>query len=197
MEDLSRLAELTAASPMALRVLVGAVGAVLLLAGARVYKVALFGSCFALGALGAAVGLAWLGTQVAALARPEIIGLGALIGGVAVAGVASLAHRIALIAVGGIVGISLGAGIGDLLGGQALFVAPGAGALLGAVSFPWVFPWVLKLLTPAVGAVCVAWAVGRPDTLWLVAVLWLVGAVVQLGLVRSRPSAIAPEQGAR
>lgn len=194
--DLSGLAALSLESPMGLRILVGAVGGLLLIAGARVYKAGLFGSCFAAGAVGAAVGLAYSATWVDALGRPEVIGLGALVAGVAVAGVAALAHRVALLAVGGVAGIVLGAGVGDLIGGAGLVAGPAIGALVGALLFPWVFEWLLKLVTPAVGAVCIAWAVGRPDTLWLVLVLWLVGALVQVGLLRSRAKPIATETSA-
>lgn len=194
--DLSGLAALAAESPMGLRILVGAVGGLLLIAGARVYKAGLFGSCFAAGAVGAAAALAFGATWVAALGRPEVIGLGALVSGVAVAGVAALAHRVALLAVGGVAGIVVGAGIGDLFGGAGLVAGPAVGALLGALLFPWVFEWLLKLLTPAVGAVCVAWAAGRPDTLWLVVLLWAVGALVQVGLLRSRAKPIATDTSA-
>lgn len=193
------LTELTAQSPWLLRVVVGLVGFVLLVAGARVYRVALLGSAFALGAVATAVGLAWAGQQVVALARPEIIGVGALVAGLACAGGASLAHRVALLAIGAIAGLGVGAGVGDLVGGAALLWAPLAGAVLGALMFPWVFPALLKVLTPAVGAVCLAWAAGKPDTLWLIGALWAFGAVVQLvgGRGRSGGGAIAPTRDAR
>ena len=52
--------------------------------------------------------------------------------------------------------------------------------LLGALVFPWVYDQLLKVLTPAVGAVLVAWAVGHPEHLALLGGLWFVGVVLQL-----------------
>lgn len=180
------LAALAAEAPIPLRVLVGAIGALLLVAGARVYRTALFGSAFALGAVGAGLALAWAGTVVVALARPEVLALGAILAGVAVAGVVKLAHRIGLIAVGGVAGVALGAGVGDLVGGGAVLWGPVAGALVGALAFPFLFQTLLKFLTPFVGAVCITYAAGRPDQLWLLGLLWGVGIVIQVGLVRTR-----------
>ena len=81
----------------------------------------------ALGAAAVGTGLAWGGTFLPALARPEVLALGALLAGVAVAGVVRLAHKIGLLAVGGVAGVALGAGVAELtrIGHAAAEPAPG------------------------------------------------------------------------
>lgn len=182
-EEIARLAS---EAPLPLRVLVGGIGTVLLLFGARVYRLALFGSVFVLAAVGAGLALAWGGTHVAALGRPEILALGSIVAGAAAAGVAKMAHRVGLLAVGGVAGLALGAGIGDLVGGGAALWAPVAGVVLGAAIFPFVFQSLLKFITPLVGAVAIVFASGRPERLWLLGLLTGVGIVVQVGLLPKR-----------
>jgi hypothetical protein len=182
-EELARLAS---ELPLVVRVVIGLLGGVLLVAGARVYRFALFGSVFALAAIGAALGLAWGGAWVAALARPEVVALGALVAGVAAAGVANLAHRIGLLAVGGVAGLAVGAGVGDLAGGAAATWGPLVGVLAGAAVFPFVFQTLLKVVTPIVGAVAIVFATGHPERLWLLVGLSVLGVLVQVGLFRRK-----------
>lgn len=185
-EEIARLA---AEAPIPLRVLLGAIGFVLLVAGARVYRLALFGSVFTLAAIGAGLALAWGGTQIAALNRPEILALGSILTGAAAAGVAKMAHRVGLLAVGGVAGLALGAGIGDLVGGGATLWAPVVGVLAGAAIFPFVFQSLLKFITPLVGAVAIVFASGHPERLWVLGLLTGIGIVVQVGLLPKRKPA--------
>lgn len=180
------LAQLASDAPLALRVGIGALGAVVLLAGARLYRFALFGGAFALGAVAAALALVYGAAWLPSLARPEVVGLGAVLTGALLAGGVHLAHRLGLLAVGGIVGLAAGAGVGELLTGQAALFAPLVGALLGAAAMPWFFESLLRFVTPGVGAVCIAYALGQPDRLWLLGGLWALGVAVQVGLLRPR-----------
>lgn len=197
--DLGALTQLTVESPVVLRAAVGAVGALMLVAGARVYRVALFGSCFAVGAVGGALAFAWGGTWLSPLGQPLVIGVGAVVMGAAVVGVAAMAHRVALLGVGAMLGVLVGAAAGSLAGAAGALPGAGLGALVGALAFPWVFPWVLRLASAGVGAVSLAWAFGRPDALGWIAALWAVGTLVQFGWIRDRkPTApIASEPGSR
>lgn len=191
MTVLEELTRLSSETPVPLRVAIGASGALLALAGARIYKVALFGSVFLAVAVATAVGLLWGAAWLPALARPEVVGLGALVAGVAAAGAARLAHRIALVAAGGVAGVAFGAGLGELLATPAAVWAPLAGGLVGAILFPFTFRSLLKFLTPAVGALAVAFAAGRPTELWILGAVWLVGSLVQLGFLAGSKEAAA------
>lgn len=180
------VAQLANDAPIALRVGIGALGSVILVAGARLYKLALFGGAFAIGAVAAALGLVWGGAWVPALLRPEVVGLGALFAGALTAGTVRLAHRLGLLAIGGLTGLAAGAAVGGFLAGPAVLWGPLAGGVVGALVFPWLYEALLRFLTPFVGAVCIAYASGRPDQLWLLGVLWGFGVLVQVGLFRSR-----------
>src|SRR5690606_18819119 len=81
---ISGLHEWAATAPMALRVLVGALGVVVLLAGARLAKPALSMGAFGVGAVGAVLAVQALASVVPALAQPLVVGVAACVGGVGV-----------------------------------------------------------------------------------------------------------------
>ena len=184
-DALAVFSDAAATSPMALRVLVGAMGALLLVAGARVYWWGLTLSAFALGAIGATTGL-----QAVADVAPQVwttpaVLVVAAVGGLVLAGLARMAHRVALLGIGAVAGGVGAAAVAPPLGLIAWWV-PLVGAVIGALAFPFLFEWLLKLLTPAVGAVALVWAAGMPEQPWLLGLLWLVGAAIQLGFVETR-----------
>jgi hypothetical protein len=91
-----------------------------------------------------------------------------------------------------------GAAVGAILAWQGwLLVQPGAGpwyvpaagALVGALAFPYIYELALKLLTALVGAGCVAWAVGRPENGVLVLGLAAAGVGLQVWLAKGAPAA--------
>ena len=189
MTDLSELVLMT---PLVARVLIGLAGAILVIAGARLYKPGMMLAAMASGGLLVGTILAGVGTVAPAVATPWVIAVGIGLGGIAAAWIAHLAHKIALIAVGAVAGLTAGAAILPWIPNEPLWI-PFVGLLVGAASFPWVYPALLKILTPAVGAVAVAWAAGMPDTAWLLGGLWAFGAVVQL-VGPQRPADNADEE---
>lgn len=190
--NLTVLTNLAIDAPLAVRVAVGAIGAVVLFWGARIYKPALIGSAFAVGAVGAVgavQGLALLAPEVASV---PVVLIAAALGGVVVAAIASAAHKIALVGIGALLGL---AGAGAVLelappGMLGWWLLP-VGILVGAIALPLLFQTVLKLTTPVIGAVLVAWALARPENAWVLGGLWLAGTLFQLGFVRTPPE---PEQ---
>jgi hypothetical protein len=171
--------------PWLVRVVVGVLGLVVLFWGARIYKPALLMVSFGAGAVGAAGVLDALSARVPAMDRPEVIIVGALVAGAAVAAVAMAAHKLALLGVGALAGVAFAGAVGALFPPDTFpWWGVLIGALVGAVAMPFVFPSLLKIATPAVGAVLVAWAIGRPDQLWVIGGLWVLGALFQLGFVR-------------
>ena len=167
------------ASPMMVRVVTGIVGLILLVAGARLYKPALMLAAFTAGGLLVVATLSTAGALVPALATPAMLAAGGLFAGVATAWVAHVAHRVALVVIGGLTGLSLASGIQHLVA-EAPGWIPVVGAIVGAIGLPWVYESLLKVVTPAVGAVCIAWALAVPDTAWILGGLWAFGAAVQL-----------------
>ncbi len=162
-----------AATPLALRAALGLAGLLLLVAGARLYHLALYGSAFTLGASASGWAMTWV------LAPPEIVLLGSLLTGIVTTIVVKTAHRLGLIAIGSLTGLALGASIAGQLGAAPLLPSLG-GSALGALLFPRFFPSLLKVLTPLIGALCLVHATGHADRLWLVALLWAGGAAIQL-----------------
>lgn len=187
MPDLATLDPLLSSAreaPMALRAIVFGLGGLLLVTGARAYEWALFGSAGALGMVGGAALVMLANELVPGAATPIALGVGGLAGGALLFGIAKATHRAALVGVGALVGGAAGGAVGALLGG--VWWAPLAGLGIGAIALPLLFPLVLKIVTPAVGAVAVGWSVGQPESLWLLGLLWFAGAAVQLGLVKTR-----------
>ena len=100
-------------------------------------------------------------------------------GGAVTAWVAHVAHKTALVVIGVLTGLCMGAAVSSMLPEAPLWVSV-VGGVVGAVFFPWLYEAFVKVVTAAVGAVCLAWAVGMPDTAWLLGALWVFGSVVQI-----------------
>ena len=54
-----------------------------------------------------------------------------------------------------------------------------AAGAVGAVVFPILYQRALPLITSLLGALAIAWALGRETDLWMIGVLGFVGAVIQ------------------
>lgn len=173
-------------APEAMRWLVGACGLLLMVAGSRVYGWALFGSAAMLGSVGGAALMVLVGEWVPGAANAISLAIGGLVGGVLALGIVRAAHKAALVGVGGLLGAAVGSALATLLGGA--WWGPLAGVVVGAMAMPFVFPVLLKVVTPAIGAVGVAWAAQVPDNVWVIAGCWLAGTLIQLGLMRSAPA---------
>ena len=65
------------------------------------------------------------------------------------------------------------------------FLNYAAGAL-GAIGFPLVYKRALPLLTSLLGAIAVAWALGRETDLWMLGILTVSGAMLQTVLASRR-----------
>lgn len=151
---------------------VGVVGGALLVAGARLYRLALLTPGLAAGVL--------LGLEITRGASSEIQLIAALCLGIIGAGVVMLIERLA-IALGGafLMGGLTHAAMPVLIPGFNEWYVPIAGALLGLLIFPTLFRKLLFVLTALGGALCVAWAMGTPQDLVMIGGLWLAGTVIQ------------------
>ena len=155
------------------RLLIGALSAAVLLFGARLYRLVLVTPGLLIGVL---LGLhltagSALKTQIIAAICVGVLGGGALL----------LAERIAVGLVGAVVVAGLArAVLPTVLGAGVAWYIPAALGLVGLLLVPRLLRAGIKLLTPLLGAVGLAWAVGRPEQLALIGGLAIFGALFQL-----------------
>lgn len=156
---------------LAPRAIIGVAGLLLLLAGSRVWRVAVV----APGIIGGAAGGGWIGARLA-LPPAWIAGLsavGALLGAL----LAALVERAAMV-VAGILG-----GIGAVAAAERLIALPWwawpLGALVGALTFPAVWRGALVPLTAWIGAVALGHTFGHAEP-WVVLPLMAVGVFAQV-----------------
>lgn len=171
------LAELVVDVPMLVRVLVGLLGGLLVVAGARWLRVGLGLAAFGVGAAGVGSALAALAPTLPAAAGPSVAIPAALLGGAALLMAARLVERVAMLVAGGFTGLVVGVALASWVGAPAWLAL--VGALAGALLFPWLWERLLRVVTAVAGAGMVAWAVGMPDHLGLIGGLAVFGVVVQ------------------
>lgn len=160
------------------RILLGLLGVLLLFFGVRHYKLVLVAPGFALGVV---AGL--LITRDAALNTSAVA---AVCLGVLGAGVLFFVERLAVGVLGAVLTAGLLRAALPLIAGEGLpWYVPAAAGLLGLFLFPRLFRALIRVLTPLLGALCIAWAVGRPDSLPLIGGLALVGGAAQMLFARS------------
>lgn len=170
--------------PTPLHIALLVLGGLLVVAGARLYPVALA----APGAIGGvALALALIPPEAPAV-RLLVAGLGAAVGAI----VARVIERMALRAVGALAGASAAVFALSLIPVPApLDAAPSwawplVGTLVGGMIFPAVVDRLLWLLTPLVGALCLDVALGLHHDPRAVGALWVAGALVQAVTMRRR-----------
>lgn len=182
-DELAQFTELGLGSPRELRYMLGAVGAVLLLAGGRLYYGAVKLSSFTAGVLFAL----FVAHRLELMdfipndfyEDPWIVPGASLVFGVLCAWLAVLAHRVALTVVGFVGGYALVYGIQGTFPelGESWWPLAGAGG--GILLMPWVFEVFLPVFTSLIGAVTVLWALGTEPSMALLGTLWAGGTIVQ------------------
>jgi hypothetical protein len=161
------------------RTLVVLLGGALILAGRRLYRLMLLSPGF-VGGVMLTHHYAPAGMDTTKFAITVGAGLvGALI--------MHLMEQTALRLVGAalMVGVAVAYGPSLFDGDAPWFVNYVAGAV-GAIGFPIVYERALPLLTSLLGALAIAWALGRQTDLWMLAILTVVGAMVQTFLAGRR-----------
>lgn len=157
------------------RLSLGLLGLLMLVAGKRLYPLAIVAPGLAAGVL--------LGLQLTAGQSDLVRGLGCAGLALVLALLLRSVERLAVAAAGAFVAVGLATALAPLvLPGQPQWPAQLAGGLLGLLLFPRIYERLLVVLTPAIGALCLAWAAGRHQDLLLVVGLTLVGVVVQLAV---------------
>ena len=161
------------------RTVVVAIGAALILAGSRLYRLMIL-SPGMIGGVLLTHHYAPAGDDVTKLAITVGVGLlGALI--------MHLMEQTALRLVGAAIAVGIAIALGPEVFGKSVpwFLNYAAGAL-GAIGFPLVYKRALPLLTSLLGAIAVAWALGRETDLWMLGILTAAGAMLQTVLASRR-----------
>lgn len=179
--DLPDLPSIYASGPLPPRIVAGAAGLVLLLAGSRVYRIAVVLPGLLLG-LGAGVVIA------GALALPPMVTVAvAAVGGLVGAVLAGTIERFAVVVAGVLAGLGA-AQVGWPLaasGAPPWWLWPVA-ALVGAALFPFLWRAALVPLTAWIGAVVVVDVAGVQPHPLVIAGVMLVGVVAQVAVGRKR-----------
>ena len=172
-EATSTLVALAESTPLGVRGFAAVGGALLIVAGARFYKVAVAAPGAILGVLAAT----HLLQEAEEMTRTIAAIGGAIVGAMVTGFVEKLAIRLA----GALVGAFFADAIWPLVQTTEMPVwAPAAGALVGLILFPVVWRVALKFITPFLGALCIAYAAGYPHHPLLIGGLTIVGALIQL-----------------
>lgn len=160
------------------RLLVGVASAVVLLFGVRLYTLVLVLPGFLVGVLA--------GIAVTAGTTPKTQAIAALCLGILGAGGLFMVERAAVALVGAVlVAGTVHAVLPLFLGAGAPWYIPAAAAVVGLFLVPRLLRATLRFSTPLLGAIGVAWALGRPQHLPLIGGLVVAGLLFQL-LVLSR-----------
>lgn len=181
MNPLPSLAQGALQAPTSLldpRLAVALLGVLLLGWGARLYRLAIAAPGFTVGVF---AGLSVSAGAGLAVQAGVALALGLLGGGLMLA-----LERLAVAITGAVLVGGLVFAVGPLVSATLPWFAPVVGGAVGLLLFPRLYRAALRLLTPLLGALCVAWAAGRPHDLLLIGGLTLVGAVFQLARAGKR-----------
>lgn len=160
-----------------LRIAGGVLGAVLALAGARFYKLAVMAPGLLLGV--------FLGLALPDSIDPPLKAIIAVAAAVFGALVCRFVERAAVASFGAVLsGGLVYTAYPFVLSGETPWWVAAIGALLGVFLFPKAFQTLLKPLTAGLGALAVAWSIGMQDNLVVIGGVATVGTVLQFALSR-------------
>ena len=154
------------------RILCIVAGVLLMLAGGRLYRLMIVTPGFVAGVL--------LTTHYAP-AGTDMMKVGIIVGvGLVGALIMHLMEQTAL----RLIGVALMVGVAtavapEVFGSQEPWWLNYAAGALGAVGFPIVYRRALPLITSLLGALAVAWALGRETDVWVIGILTVLGAMIQ------------------
>ncbi len=161
------------------RLLVGLISAIVLLFGARLYRLVLVTPGLLVGVL--------VGLQLTQDAQPGTQAIAAGCLGVIGAGVLYMVERLAVALVGAVIVAGLAKAFMPLILGAGLpWYVPAAAGMIGVFLLPSLLRAAIRVLTPLLGAIGVSWALGRPGDLILLGGLAIFGALFQLLVLRGR-----------
>lgn len=178
MNDLTSFVHLLEGTPLVVRAIIGLLGLVLLVRGARWYEPSIRLGAFGAGALGGVSAVRTIALWWPVAWQPAVVIAAAVVGGVIVTLIALATHRLVLVGLGALLGLVSGVAAQVLVTALAWWV-PLVTAVTGLVVFPLLYRKLLPVMTSAVGAVLIAEAAGVADRVWVTLLLWFAGVMVQ------------------
>jgi len=150
------------------------VGLILVFFGSRTYKLFLISPGLVVGVL---LAIEYSPTGDAAAKAGIAVGAG-LVGSLLML----MVEKIALSSAGAALFSGLTLAIGPQFVRHVPWYAPTIAGLVGAMLFPLVYRRSLRIVTPVMGALAIVLALDRPEDLWLLGSLTVIGIVLQYTL---------------
>ena len=179
-EAVDALVQLAEATPLGVRGCLAVLGALLLVAGARLYRLTILAPGIIAGLL--------LGAWLPLTMEPAVQAVVMVVLAAAGALFCHFLERLAIHATGALLVAWLTNMLWPVItGAVAPWWGPAVGALAGLMLFPTVFKLLIKWITAALGAVTIVYAAGfeQYQIIW-VAGLTLLGVMIQMGTGRKK-----------
>ena len=170
-QDPRALAVMLADAPLVSRWIAGALGAVIMVAGGKVYRLAVVTPGFVLGTM--------LGESVTLTGDPTVATAMIVIAGLGGALLFHFLERIAIAVIGALVGAHATGAVWPLFAGTAPWWGVLAGSIVGSLAFPKFFRMLLLPITAIIGAVILASCFGHGQNILVIGGLALIGAIFQ------------------
>jgi hypothetical protein len=145
------------------------VGALLLIAGARIYRLVIIAPGFVCGAL--------IATNYVSGSQ-EVKLIVTLVAGIVGAIILTKLEKLALAIVGALLTAGLVYSVAPFIGVVQWYVPVIAG-FVGSLVFPYVYKKALPISTALLGALCIGWSTGLSQDPVMICVFWVGGIVVQ------------------
>lgn len=147
------------------------VGCLLMLIGARVYRIIIIAPGFICGALLAKEYIS--GSSEVQLIVTLVLGI---IGAILFTSIEKLAISI----VGALLTAGLVSAVAPILLGTVAWYVPVVAGFLGSMIFPYIYKKALPVSTSLLGSLCVCWSMGLNEDPVMVGIFWLGGVILQL-----------------
>lgn len=147
------------------------VGILLLMIGARIYRLIIIAPGFICGAL--------LAKQFVS-GSPEVQLIVTLVLGIVGAVLLTSIEKLAISIVGALLFAGLTFAIAPLVMGTVAWFVPVIAGFLGSMIFPYIYKKALPVSTALLGSLCVCWSTGLNEDPIMIAVFWVGGIVLQL-----------------
>ena len=147
-------------------------GVLLLIAGGRFYRLMLIAPGF--------VGVVLLTTHYAP-AGSDMVKMGIIVGVGLLGGlIMYMMEQVALRLIGGFLMIGVARAVApEVYGADVPWWLNYAAGTVGAIGFPVLYKKALPLLTSLLGALAIAWSLGRETDFWMIGILTVVGTLFQ------------------
>ncbi len=170
-QDPRALVAMLSEAPLASRWIAGALGAVIMVAGGKLYRVAVVTPGFVLGTM--------IGKALSIPGDPLVATVAIVVAGLGGALLFHFLERVAVAVLGAMVGANLAGFAWPIFAGPAPWWGILGASLLMSVFFPKIFRMLLLPITALLGATILAACFGQGSEILVIAGLALIGAIFQ------------------